>query len=179
MKNYDKLWRVEKISEKLKDTTAGSLLHIDFDSWSEAEKALFRKVDEIEQEYQSTGNAEVLAKNPELIYKNLEVMHRRIQELYCWTIPTLISGYTTIDREIIDCFFQQHFINFEVDFLECVKHLQTWSKRDFDEFLCNLKKYGPLLIRIPRGFNESNSKEFDENAKSKESTATEDEKQEE
>jgi hypothetical protein len=85
-------------------------------------------------------------------------MHRRIQELYCWVIPTAISGYTAIDREIIDCFFQLHFMNFEIDFLQCVKHLHTWTKRDFDEFLCDLKKNGPFLYRIPRGFNESTRK---------------------
>ena len=177
MKNYEKFWRLEKISEKLKDTTAGSLLHIDFDSWSEAEKVLFQKVDEIDEEYQRTGNQEILAKNGDLIYKNIEIMYRRIRELYCWVIPTAISGYTAIDREIIDCFFQLHFMNFEIDFLQCVKHLHTWTQRDFDEFLCDLKKNGPFLYRIPRGFNESNSKEFDEKTKSKESYAIEQEKE--
>jgi hypothetical protein len=178
MKNYEKFWRVEKISEKLKDPTAGTLLHIDFDSFSEAEKVLFRKVDEISEEYERTGNDELLAENSDLIYKNLEIMHKRIKELYCWTIPTVIAGYSAIDRESIDYFFQLHFMNFEADFLQCIKHLHTWTKHDIDEFLSDLRKSGACYFRIPRGSNESNSKEIDENAKSEISTAVVEEKQE-
>jgi hypothetical protein len=166
VRNFENFRRVEKISEKLKDTTAGMLLRIDFDSFSEAEKVLFRKVDEISAEYGRTENLQLLVENGDLIYKNLEIMHKRVKELYCWTIPTVIAGYSAIDREIIDYFFQLHFMNFEVDFLQCIKHLHSWTKHDIDEFLSDLKKNGPCYFRIPRGFNESNSKEFDENAKS-------------
>ena len=176
MKNFEKIRRVEKIAEKLKDTSEGTLLRIDFDSWSEAERALFQKVDQINEEYVRTGNYELLAENADLIYKNLEVMHRRIRELYCYTIPTVISGIAAVDREVIDYFFQLHFLNFEADFLQCVKHLHTWTKRDFDQFMCDLKKNGACYFRIPRGFNERNSKEFDENEKSMISAVAEDEK---
>jgi hypothetical protein len=176
MNIFEKFRRLEKIEEKLKDTSDGMLLRIDSDSWSEAEKALFRRVDEISDEYERSGNYELLVQNQDLIYKNIEIMHRRIKELYCYIVPTAIAGYTAIDREIIDYFFQQHFMNFEADFIECVKHLHTWTKHDVDKFLCDLKKTGPCYFRIPRGFNDRNSKEFDENAKSH---AKGDDKQEE
>jgi hypothetical protein len=178
MKNYEKFYKVEKISEKLKDPTAGTLLHIDFDSFSEAEKALFRKVDQISQEYDRTGNYEILVENGDLIYKDIEIIHKRIKDMYCYTIPTAVAAYSAIDREIIDYFFQLHFMNFEADFFQCVKHLQTWAKRDIDAFLSDLKKIGPCFYRIPRGFNDDNSKEFDENAKSEISTAIAEEEQE-
>ena len=171
MRNFEKFRRVEKISEKLEDTAAGTLVHIEFDSFSEAEKALFRKVDEINEEYNRTGNLQLLAENSDLIYKDLEIIHKRVKELYCYTIPTVMAGYSAIDREIIDYFFQLHFMNFEADFLQCIKHLHTWTKNDIDAFLSDLKRIGPCYYRIPRGFNESNSEEFDENAKSEISTA--------
>ncbi len=139
---------------------------------------LFRKVDEIIEEYDRTENPQLLAENGDLIYKNIEIMHKRVKELYCWTIPTVIAGYTSIDREIIDYFFQLHFMNFEADFLQCIKHLHTWTKHDIDEFQSDLKKTGPCYFRIPRGFNESNSKEFEENAKSEISNTVVEEEQE-
>ena len=178
MRNFEKFRRVEKISEKLKDTTAGTLLRIHSDSWSEAEKALFRKVDEISEEYERTGNDELLAENSDLIYKNIEIMQKRVQELYCWIIPTAVAGYTSINREIIDYFFRLHFMNFEADFLQCVNNLHTWREGDFQEFLCNLKKNGPFFYRIPRGYNKYNSKEIHEIVNSKESAMTGEEKQE-
>ena len=53
MKTSDMFKRVENIAEKLKDPTADTLLRIDVNSWSEAEKALFLKVDEVNEEYQA------------------------------------------------------------------------------------------------------------------------------
>jgi hypothetical protein len=143
-------------------------LRIDFNSWSEAEKALFQKVDEINEEYQRTGNDQVLAKNVDLIDKNIEIMHKRIQELYCHIIPLAMSGHTGINREIIDYFFQLHFMNFEVDLIQCVNNLHSWTESDFKEFLCDLKKNGPFFYRIPRGYNSYNSEDFLDKTKSKE-----------
>jgi len=54
--------RVEGLSEKLKDTMSGCFVHLDFDSFSEPEKRLFAKVDEIEEKYIQTGSLMVLLK---------------------------------------------------------------------------------------------------------------------
>jgi hypothetical protein len=106
-------------------------------------------------------------------------MHRRIKDLYCYTIPTAFAAYSAVDREIVDYFFQLHFMNFEADFIQCLKHVQTWKKQDIDQFLSDLKKFGPHYYRIPRGFNDQNSKEFDQNAKSEIATTEAEEEQEE
>jgi hypothetical protein len=75
--------KVNKLSEKIKDTTCESIIHLDFESFSEAEKLLFKKVDEVEEEYQRTGNEKLLEKNFDLILKNIEVMLWRVTQLYC------------------------------------------------------------------------------------------------
>jgi hypothetical protein len=179
MNNFEKFRRVEKIVEKLKDPSEGMLLRIDSDSWSDAEKALFRRVDEVVEEYERTGNELFLATNMDLVYKNIEVMRRRISEMYCWMMPTAIAGYTAIDREVVDYFFQLHFRNFEADLMQCIQYLQTWTESDFEEFLCDLKKNGPFYYLIPRGFNECNSKKGDKKGNSKGSAVRGDEEQEE
>ena len=134
---------VQNLNEKLKDTTTDSYLKVDFNSLSEAEKALFQKVDEISEEYYRTGNEELLAKNNDLIKKNIEVLHKRITELYCYSVPMTICGLTALDEQIVKHFFTQLFLNFEADLFECVKNLQKWEESDRQEFLIDLKKNGP------------------------------------
>ncbi len=150
--------RVENVAEKLKDPTANCLIHIDVNSWSEAEKALFGKGDEVSEEYHRTGNIEVLIKNDDIINKNIEVMWKRITELYCSTVPMSICGATGLNYEIVNYFFKLHFLNFETDLFECARNLLRWEESDRQEFLSDLKKKGPLYFRIPRGFNEYNDK---------------------
>ena len=177
MKTSDMFNRVENLSEKLRDTTTGTLLQVDFNSLSEAEKKLFLKVDEVNEEYLRTGSDEVLADNIELIYKSIEVMYKRIAELYCYTVPRAISGVTAIDFEIVNHFFQLHFLNFEADLVECVKNLQRRNESERQNFLCDLKKNGPFFFRIPRGFNDHNNKILGEIDNSKEVHKTEDKNQ--
>ena len=54
--------RVDDLSESLKDAASGSVIRLDFDSFSEAEKLVFRKVDEIKGEYERTGSERI--RNP-------------------------------------------------------------------------------------------------------------------
>jgi len=154
MKNYRIVKRIEDVSRKLEVPAEGFPL-IDF-NLSESEKKLFQRVDEISEEYNRTGNDELLKQNDDLIRKNIEIMQERITELFCYAYPTAICGYTALDREIVNYFFQLHFINFEIDLLECVKSLCRWNESDKEEFLADLKKNGPSYFRIPRGFNDYN-----------------------
>jgi hypothetical protein len=150
--------RIDGLSEKLKDNSE-EMIKIDYDSFSEAEKLLFAKVDKIEAEYRQKGSAELLAKNADLIYKNIEIIQRRVTELFCYITPLALGCDGT--QEIAKYFFDLHFYNFQVDLSECLRNFRSkWDKKDVDEFLLDLKKNGSPLFRIPRGFNEYNSKEL-------------------
>ncbi len=152
MKTQNIAGRVDFLSEKLRDPTSGSFVHLDFNSFSEAEKQLFRKVDEVAEEFQKTGNEQLLLQNADLIIKNLEVLFNRVTDLYCYVVPQAIGCGT--NQELIEYFFKQHFLNFEKDLAECMANLSRWSEKDREEFLCDLKKHGPLYYRIPRGFSQ-------------------------
>jgi hypothetical protein len=153
LKNDCLIRRVESLSEKLEDKDSGSMLRLDFDSFSEAEKRLFRKVDEIEQKFQ-TGSLEATAEDFDLVYKNLEVILRRVRELYCYVVPMVLGSDGS--KEIVEYFFKMHFYNFEADLIECFMNVSTWTEKDRCEFLCDLRESGSVFYKIPRGFNDHN-----------------------
>ena len=159
--------RVEVLSEKLKDPTANGRIYLDFNSFSEAEKTLFRKVQEIEEEFQRTGNENLLLENADFILKPSEIIAKRVTELYCHVMTTILA--CDEKREIVDYFFKLHFYNFETDLVECLAHLRNWTDRDREEFMLDLKKNGTHLFRIPRGFDKSYCKELSDLINSKHS----------
>jgi len=156
MKTRDLARRVEFLSKTLRNQSSGSIIRLDFNSFSEAEKLLFAKVDEIEEKYRQTGSEEDLVENADLIFKNREVILRRVTELFCYTVPMALGSDGT--HEIVEYFFRQHFYNFEADLSECLAYVRTWSEKDREEFLLDLKQNGAFFFRLPRGFNEHNDK---------------------
>ncbi len=164
--------RVEGLIEKLKDPTVGSLVHLDFDSFSEPEKILFRRVDKIEEKYRQTGSLELLAEDVDLISKSLEVFLRRVRELFCCAVPGVLGGDGA--DEVVEYFFRLHFSNFEADLTECLAQVCSWSEKDREDFLLHLKKNGEVLFRVPRGSNDdelcdlNDSKDLEEYVEEKE-----------
>jgi hypothetical protein len=157
--------KVDDLSDKISDAAPGGPVHVDFESFSDAEKLLFQKVDEVEREYLRTGNNELLVKNADLILKNREVIVKRVTELYCHVVPTVLGFYGK--PEIVEYFFKLHFLNFDADLAECLTHVRTWSEKDCEAFLVDLKRTGGLFFRLPRGFNEYNDRNLARLKKSK------------
>ena len=52
VKNFGLAKRIDNLSNKINDPNPEEIIHIDFDSFSDAERILFQKVDEIEEEWQ-------------------------------------------------------------------------------------------------------------------------------
>ncbi len=127
--------RVNNLTKQLADPINPGI-KIDFNSFSEAEKLLFAKVDEIEEKYRQTGSEELLVENADLIFKNLEVMLRRITELYCFVVPMVLGCDGTHD--IVEYFFRLHFYNFQDDLSECLAHVRKPG----------LRKIGKSFFRI-------------------------------
>ena len=158
MKASDLIKRVDGLSEKFNETKPAGMVHLDFDSFSEAEKLLLQKVREIEEKYLHTGSEENLIENAKLVFKSMEIIYTRVRELYCHVTPIILRCGE--DKEIVEHFFRLHFYNFESDIVECLTRVQSWTEKDREKFVRNLRKYGPLYFRIPRGFNEENNESF-------------------
>ena len=84
VKNFGLVKRIDNLSKKINDPDPKEIIHIDFKSFSDAERILFQKVNEIEEEWRKTGDEQILLKNAELLLKPSEVIFRCVTELYCY-----------------------------------------------------------------------------------------------
>jgi hypothetical protein len=145
--------RVGSLSEKLKPASSDGI-RIDFDSFTEPEKQLFRKIWEIEQKYGSSPPADVIEANKEFIFKAGEVVSWRVLELFMFVVRMALLG-----DEIEEWYFKLHLYNFLADLSECLKRVRKWSEKDREEFLRDMKENDMMnrVFRIPGGFNEHNT----------------------
>lgn len=141
------------LSEKLKPVSS-DVIRLDFDSFSEPEKQLFRKIWEIQQEYGSSPPADVIEANKEFVFKASEVLSWRVLELFMFVIKELLRH-----DEIEEWYFKLHFYNFFEDLAECLANVRKWSEKDREEFLGDMKRDNMInkVFRIPRGFNDRNT----------------------
>jgi len=145
--------RVDDLSEKLKPVSS-DVIRLDFDSFTEPEKQLFRKIWEIQQEYGSSPPADVIEANKEFIFKAREVISWRVLELFMFVMGEVLGS-----DEIEEWYFKLHFYNFFEDLKECLKKVRKWSEKDREEFLRDMKQNDMMnkVFRIPRGFNDRNA----------------------
>jgi hypothetical protein len=78
------------LSEKLKPIPS-DVVRIDFGSFSEPEKQLFRKIWEIQAKYGDSPPADVIEANKRFIYKALEVVSWRVLELFMFVMRETIG----------------------------------------------------------------------------------------
>ena len=83
--------RVDDLSEKLKPVSS-DVIRLDFDSFTEPEKQLFRRIWEIQQEYGFSPPADVIEANKEFIFKAREVISRRVLELFMFVMRDVLGG---------------------------------------------------------------------------------------
>jgi hypothetical protein len=154
---------VGALSEKLKSVPS-DVVRLDFDSFSEPERQLFMKIWEIQEEYGLNPPADVIEANRELTFKALEVVFRRVLELFIFAVPKAFCW-----DEIEEWYFKLHFYNFFEDLEECLAHVRRWSEKDREEFLKDMKEHGMMnkVFRIPRGFNEHHTREAKNKKKAK------------
>ena len=144
-----KPWQLDRkigaLAEKMKPVQS-DVVRLDFDSFSEPEKQLFNKIWEIQEKYGSSPPADVIEANKELTFKALEVIFRRVLELFLFTVPKAFCW-----DEIEEWYFKLHFYNFFKDLEECLERVRRWSAEDREEFLRDMKESGMIdkVFRIP------------------------------
>jgi hypothetical protein len=141
--------RVDALSEKLKSVSS-DVVRLDFDSFSEPEKQLFRKIWEIQSEYGDSPPADVIEANREFVFKASEIVAWRVIELFMFVVKELLGS-----DEVEEWYFKLHFYNFFADLSECLERVRNWSEKDREEFLCDMKQNDMMnkTFRIPRGSN--------------------------
>ncbi len=139
--------RVNALSEMLKPVSS-DVIRLDFESFTEPEKQLFRKIWEIQQKYGFSPPADVIEANAEFIFKAREVIAWRVLELFIFVMKELLGG-----DEIEEWYFKLHFYNFFEDLKDCLANVRRWSEKDREEFLRDMKQNDMMnkVFRIPRG----------------------------
>jgi hypothetical protein len=144
-----KPWQLDRkigaLSERMKSVQS-DVVRLDFDSFSEPEKQLFNKIWEIQEQYGLNPPDDVVEANKELTFKALEIVFRRVLELFMFTVPKAFCW-----DEIEEWYFKLHFYNFFKDLEECLGRVRKWSEKDREEFLKDMKESGMIdkVFRIP------------------------------
>jgi hypothetical protein len=134
------------LSEKL-EPVQSDVVRLDFDSFAEPEKQLFRKVWEIQEKYGDSPLAEVIEANKEFISKTTEVIAWRVLELFMFVNRELLG-----EDEIEDWYFKLHLYNFFADLNECLQRVRKWPVEERERFLRDMKESGMINrgFRFPR-----------------------------
>jgi hypothetical protein len=134
------------LSEKL-EPAKSDVVRLDFESFTEPEKQLFRKIWEIQEKYGDSPPADVIEANKEFIFKATEVLSWRVLELFMFVNSVLLGD------DIEDWYFKLHFYNFFEDLKECLQRVRKWPEKERERFLTDMKESGMInrVFRIPRG----------------------------
>lgn len=121
--------RIEELSEKLKPVPSEGL-RIDFSSFTEPEQLVLLKNFELHDKYKSRWTREIILENKDIILKGNHIVMTRVCELF----QTAMLGAMMVD-DLEAWFFKFHFNDFLSRWVECLKNLGKWSKKDREDFL--------------------------------------------
>jgi hypothetical protein len=144
LKSWQLNRKIKGLSGKLEDS-AKTQTRFDYDCFSEPERKLLDKVQEIIDKYApASPPQDVIEKNSDLWYKGLEIFGRRATELFVDVMPASICC-----DELEEWYFKIYFYNFLLDWIESVKELREMPKEKRDALILERKQMG-LLDRVFR-----------------------------
>jgi hypothetical protein len=147
------------VAEKLRPVSSEGV-RLDFESFSEPEKQLFRKVWEFQEKYGPCPPADALIANMEFINKACEIVYLRVIEMFMLVLRMLMAN-----GDVEEWYLKLHLYNFLEDLSECINNVRKWSQQDREEFLRDMKEGGweNKVYRIPRGPDSLRSAGNEEN----------------
>jgi hypothetical protein len=99
-------------------------------SFTEPEQLVILKNYELHEKYHNHWTKEAVLENKDIIVKCNGIVIDRATELYLFAMPRAMM----LD-DIEQWFFKFHFNLFLKNWIECLKHVKKWSKKDRDDFL--------------------------------------------
>lgn len=120
--------RIEELSAKLKPAPSESI-KIDFHSFTEPEQLVLLKSFELDDKYQGKWTHQALMENKEIIVKANHILISRVTDLFTFTMPRALM----LD-EVDQFIFRFHFNTFMENWIDCMKKVHKWSKKDREDF---------------------------------------------
>jgi len=151
-----KSWQLNKkikgLSGKLADS-AKTETRFDINSFSEPERKLLGRVQEIVDKYApASPPQDVIENNSALWYKGLEIFGRRATELFVDVVPASFCC-----DELEEWYFKVYFYNFWLDWMESIKELRNMPKKQREALLLERREMGLLdkVFRLHRSEPET------------------------
>jgi hypothetical protein len=135
------------------DDSAKSETRIDFNCFTEPERKLFDRVQEIVDKYApGSPPQDVIVKNADLWNKGLEIFARRTLELFVEVMPASLCC-----DELEKWYFKLYFYNFWLDWLESIQQLHKMPKERREALVSERREMGLLdvVFRITRSQPET------------------------
>ena len=152
MKPWQLNRKVKGLSNRI-DDSAKTETKIDINCFSEPERKLLDKVQEIVDKYApAIPPQDVIEKNSDLWFKGLEIFGKRATELFVEVIPASFCC-----DELEEWYFKLYFHNFMLDWLESVEQLRKMPKEQREALLCERREMGILdrVFRLSRSQPEA------------------------
>ena len=121
--------RFDELKEKLKPVHSEGI-RFDFNSFTEPEQLVLLKNFELQDKYKSRWTHEIILENKDIILKGNHIIITRVCELF----QTAMLGAMMVD-DLEASFFRFHFKDFLSHWVDCLKNLEKWSKKDREDFL--------------------------------------------
>jgi hypothetical protein len=156
MKSWQLNRKVKGLSCKL-DDSAKTETRIDYNCFSEAERKLLDRVQEIIDKYKpGSPPDDVIEKNADLWNKGLEIFGRRAMELFVDVMPAVLCC-----DELEEWYFKLYFHNFLFDWIESVKQVREMPKEKRDALILERREMGMLdrVFRLHRNQPETIKKQ--------------------
>lgn len=114
--------RIDNLSTKIAEDPRDYIAIFDDATFSEAEKALFRRIEELQEEFGVKLTPEVLKANKDLINKGLEIIYRYGVGTLRFTLLTIIGDP---DNGIDKLYFMMHYYQFVENLRHALKEAHT------------------------------------------------------
>ena len=156
MKPWQLNRKVKGLLERI-DDSAKTETRFDINCFSEPERKLLDKVQEIMDKYSpASPPQDIIEKNADLWFKGLEIFGRRATELFVDIMPASLCC-----DELEEWYFKMYFYNFLFDWLESVEQVRKMPKEKRDALILERREMGLLdrVFRLHRSHPETIKKQ--------------------
>lgn len=130
--------RVDELSAKLPDEPEERIGRFDISTFTEQEKVLLSKVDELHQKYGVGYNPEMTEEDIRLIFKASDML----LDYAVGTFKEALVGCVGTGSDVETWYFNLFFYNFMMDLIDCFSWLRTWAPEKRKGFVEDLQNSG-------------------------------------
>ena len=156
MKPWQLNRKIKGLSKRI-DDSARTETRFDINCFSEPERRLLDKVQEIVDKYApASPPQDVIEKHSDLWYKGLEIFGRRATELFVEVVPASFCC-----DKLEEWYFKVYFYNFWLDWMEHIEQVREMPKERREALISERREMGMLdmVFRLPRSQPETTEKQ--------------------